>query len=135
VEFITQLQQIHRSTPVNVIIDYLWGHTAEMILSALKGKGSFTPRTRFVSIGAMTGDLIQLSAEVLRSVDLQLSGSGLGSWTRQQVGLLFSGILPEMFQLAADGRLKIETVQVPLQDIGQLWDVDVPDGRRVVVRI
>jgi len=134
-EFITQLQQIHRATPIHVIIDYLWGHTAEMILASLKGNGSFTPRTRFVSVGAMTGDTIQLSAAVLRSVDLQLSGSGLGSWTKQQVRALFSGILPEMFQLAAEGKLKVETVPVALQDIGELWDVDVPDGRRVVVMI
>ena len=134
-EFITQLQQIHRATPFNVIIDYLWGHTAEMILASLKGKGTFTPRTRFVSVGAMTGDQIQLSAQVLRSADIQLSGSGLGSWTKQQVHTLLSGILPEMFQLATDGKLKIETVEVGIQDIEKLWDMDVPGGRRLVVRI
>jgi len=134
-EFITQLQQIHRVTPFNVIIDYLWGHTAEMILASLKGKGTFTPRTRFVSVGAMTGDQIQLSAQVLRSADIQLSGSGLGSWTKQQVHTLLSGILPEMFQLATDGKLKIETVEVGIQDIEKLWDMEVPGGRRLVVRI
>ena len=134
-EFITQIQQIHRATPINVIIDYLWGHTAEMILASLKGKGTFTPRTRFVSVGAMTGDQIQLSAQVLRSADIQLSGSGLGSWTKQQVHTLLSGILPEMFQLATDGKLKIETVEVGIQDIEKLWDIDVPGGRRLVVRI
>lgn len=133
--FLDQLQQIHRATPINVIIDYLWGHTAEMILASLSGKGSFTQRTRFVSVGAMTGDLIRLSAAHLRSVDLQLSGSGLGSWTRSQVGLLISEILPEMFQLAADGKLSVETMAVALPDIDKLWDVDVPDGKRLVVRI
>lgn len=133
--FTMRLQQIHRSTPVNVVIDYLWGHTAELILASLKGRGSFTQRTRFVSVGAVTGDLIQLSAANLRSIDLQLSGSGLGSWTKNQVALLFSEILPEMFQLAADGKLKVETTAVPLADIEKLWDVDVPDGRRLVIRI
>jgi len=48
-EFVARLRQLHQGTPINVIIDYLWGRTAEMILSALKGDGSFTPRTRFVS--------------------------------------------------------------------------------------
>ena len=93
-KFTARLSAIHRTTPINVIIDYLWGHTAEMILAALKGNGSFTPRTRFVSVGAMTGDEMRLSAENLRSIDLQLSGSGLGSWTKQQVRVLFSEILP-----------------------------------------
>ena len=134
-QFTSGLQQIHQDTPINVIIDYLWGHTAEMILASLKGTGSFTPRTRFVSVGSVTGDLIRLSAANLRSVDLQLSGSGLGSWTKSQVRTLFTGILPEMFQLAVDGKLKIETVNVALRDIEKLWDADVPDGKRLVVQI
>jgi NADPH:quinone reductase-like Zn-dependent oxidoreductase len=133
--FTSQLRQIHQTTPINVIIDYLWGHTAEMILGALKGDGGFGARTRLVSVGSITGDLIQLSAATLRSVDLQLSGSGLGSWTRGQVKILLTEILPEMFQLAADGKLVLETVKVGLKDIETLWDAVVPDGKRVVVQI
>ncbi|MDP9077858.1 MAG: zinc-binding alcohol dehydrogenase family protein [Bacteroidota bacterium] len=134
-QFIAQLKETHAVTPIDVIIDYLWGHTAEMILQSLMGKGSFTHKTRFVSVGSMTGDLIQLSAANLRSVDLQLTGSGLGSWPKEQVHKLFSEILPEMFQLAADGKLKVETTEVKLEDIAELWDLDVPDGRRLVVTI
>ena len=132
---VSQIKNIHNSTPIDVIIDYLWGHTAELILSALKGQGSFTHKTRFVSIGAVTGDIIQLSAENLRSVDLQLSGSGLGSWTKDQVQRLFDEILPEMFQLAANKKLKVDTINVKLKDIEQLWNMDVPDGKRLVVVI
>ena len=134
-ELIAALRQLHRITPINVVIDYLWGHVAEMILAAIKGDGLVSGRTRFVSVGAMTGDLIQLSAANLRGTDLVLSGSGLGSWTRGQIGLLFSEILPEMFQLAADGKLKVGTTPVRLRDIEKLWEVDVPDGGRLVVRI
>jgi NADPH:quinone reductase-like Zn-dependent oxidoreductase len=134
-QFTARLQQIHQNTPLNVIIDYLWGHTAELILASVKGAGSFTPRTRFVSVGSVSGDLIQLSAANLRSVDIQLSGSGLGSWTKSQVSTLFTEILPEMFQLADDGKLKIGTVKVALRDIEKLWDTDVPDGKRLVVQI
>ncbi|HVU58290.1 MAG TPA: zinc-binding alcohol dehydrogenase family protein [Puia sp.] len=134
-QFIEHLFQIHQRASINVVIDYLWGHTAEMILTSLKGKGSFTPHMRFVSVGAMTGDTIQLSAANLRSADLQLLGSGLGSWTKQQVRAFFTDILPEMFRLAAEGRLKAGTVEVALGDIEKLWDVEVPGGRRLVVRI
>jgi NADPH:quinone reductase-like Zn-dependent oxidoreductase len=133
--FIDALQRIHRVTPINVVIDYLWGHTAEMILASLKGKGSFGARTRFVSVGAMTGDLIQLSAANLRSIDLQLSGSGLGSWTRGQVGILFSEILPAMFRLADEGKLIVSTVGVALSEIENVWAVEVSDGKRLVVRV
>jgi hypothetical protein len=129
------LQVIHAATPIDVIIDYLWGQTAECILASLKGRGSFTHKTRFVSVGAMTGDIIQLSAANLRSVDLQLTGSGLGSWSKDQVRKLFTEILPEMFQLAAEGVLVVETIEVKLKDIAELWNLDVPDGRRLVITI
>jgi NADPH:quinone reductase-like Zn-dependent oxidoreductase len=134
-EYIARLKETHLNTPIDIIVDYLWGHTAELILESLKCKGSFTHKTRFVSVGAMTGDLIQLSAENIRSVDLQLTGSGLGSWSVEQVGELFAEILPEMFQLAADGALIVETEQVQLKDIAKLWNLEVPGGRRLVVTI
>ncbi len=134
-KFISQIKEVHNTTPIDVIIDYLWEHSAEMILTALKGKGAFTHRVRFISVGSMTGDKIQLSAEILRSCDLQLSGSGLGSWTRDEMRKLFVEILPEMLQLAADGKLKVEIVKVNLKDIEKLWDMNVPDGQRLVVMI
>ncbi|MCW3083488.1 MAG: zinc-binding alcohol dehydrogenase family protein [Bacteroidetes bacterium] len=134
-QFISKIKALHASTPVDVIIDYLWGHTAELIFSALKGKGGFTHKVRFVSVGSVTGDKIQLSAGILRSVDLRISGSGVGSWTREQMEKLFTHILPEAFQLAADGKLKIETVNVDLENIETLWQMNVQAGKRLVVII
>ncbi|MFT3702729.1 MAG: zinc-binding alcohol dehydrogenase family protein [Agriterribacter sp.] len=133
--FTARLKDIHASTPIDVVIDYLWGHTAELILASLKGDGSFTHKTTFVSIGAVTGDSIQLSAEILRSTDLHLSGSGLGSWTKDEMKKLFTEILPEIFQLAADKKLKVDTVEVNLQDIEKLWEMEIQDGKRLVVII
>jgi NADPH:quinone reductase-like Zn-dependent oxidoreductase len=133
--FISQLKEIHKNTPIDIVLDYLWGHSAELILSILKGNGNFTPRTRYVSVGSMSGDIIQLSASILRSVDLQLSGSGLGSWTKEEVKLLFSEILPEMFLLASQNKIKVNIEKVNLADIEKMWNAEVPDGKRLVVWI
>lgn len=133
--FIYQLKEIHKSTPIDIVLDYLWGHSAELILSILKGNGNFTPKTRYVSVGSMSGDIIQLSASILRSVDLQLSGSGLGSWTKEEVKLLFSEILPEMFLLASQNKIKVNIEKVNLADIEKMWNAEVPDGKRLVVWI
>lgn len=133
--FISQLKQIHQNTPIDIVLDYLWGHSAELILFALKGNGNFTHKTRYVSVGSMSGDTIQLSAQILRSVDLQLSGSGLGSWTKDEVKLLFLEMLPEMFLLASQNKLKVNIEKVNLVDIEKMWDTDVPDGKRLVVLI
>jgi len=130
---VSQLREIHKITPIDIVIDYLWGHSAELILSILKGNGNFTHKTRYVSVGSMSGDTIQLSAQILRSVDLQLSGSGLGSWTKEEVKLLFSEILPEMFLLASKNILKVNTETVYLSDIEKMWNSEVPDGKRLVV--
>lgn len=119
--------------PIDVVIDYLWGHSASLILGSMKGKGNFSNRIRYVSVGSMTGDLIQVSAAGLRSVNLQLTGSGLGAWTREDVGNLFSEILPEMYQLAVSGGLSVKTTSVRLSDIAGLWNKEVPDGGRLVV--
>lgn len=132
---IWQLKEIHQNTPIDIVLDYLWGNAAELILKALKGNGSFTNKIRYVSVGSMAGDTIQLSAGILRSVDLQLSGSGLGSWTKDEVKLLFTEILPEMFLLAAQNMLKVNTEEVSIVDIETKWNTEVSDGKRLVVVI
>ena len=133
--FVTGLKEIHQHTPIDIVLDYLWGHTAALILETLKGTGAFTHRTRFVSVGSMTGDTIQLSSEILRSVNLQLSGSGLGSWTKEEMKQLIKEIIPEMFQLAALKKLKMDTKRMDLKDIERIWDTHLPSGERLVVVI
>ncbi|QSB28337.1 zinc-binding alcohol dehydrogenase family protein [Flavobacterium sp. CLA17] len=134
-EFIAEIKKIYSNTPIDIIIDYLWGPSAELILKSLKGDGSFTPKTRFVSVGSLSGDTIQLSSEILRSVDLQLSGSGFGSWTKKEMMQLITEILPEMFDLAVSKKLVIETVAVALKDIEKVWSETIPDGKRLVITI
>jgi len=130
-----RLTEIHRATPIDIVVDYLWGSSAEVILTTLKGNGAFTHRTRYVSIGSMQGDKIQLSSEILRSADIHLTGSGMGSWTRTEVKVLITEILPEMFKLAIDGKLYIETQTIPMQEIGNVWDIKIESGKRLVVLI
>lgn len=130
---VAQLKAIHLKSPIDIVLDYLWGHPAELILTALKGNGSFTTKVRYVTIGGMAGDTIQLSSGILRSVDLLLSGSGLGSWTKDEVRLLFTEILPEMFLLAVQNKLQVNIEITSLVDIEKAWNIEVPDGKRLVV--
>jgi NADPH:quinone reductase-like Zn-dependent oxidoreductase len=133
--FKAQVKNTHSHAPVDIIIDYLWGHTAEMILACLKGDGSFTNRIRYVSVGSVTGDHIRLSAANLRSVNLQLTGSGLGARPEQQLNRLFTEILPEMFQLAAEHKLTVQTITHEIGHIARLWDLNIPDGKRLVITV
>lgn len=129
----TAIKRQHNENPIDVVIDYLWGHSAELILNALKGQGGAAHRTRFITVGGMAGDTITLSSSILRSTDIQLSGSGLGSWSPEEVKALVSEILPEMFQLATQGKLVMDTVNVHLSEIETAWLRLVEGGKRLVV--
>jgi len=133
--FVSQIKDAHQQNPIDVVIDYLWGQSAVLILSALKGNGGFSHRTRYVTVGGMMNDTITLSSSILRGTDIQISGSGLGSWTRTEIKLLITEILPEMFQLAANGKLKIETINVDLKEIEKVWEMNIDGGKRLVVLI
>lgn len=133
--FVAQIKHKHEQGPIDVVIDYLWGGSAELILLALKGNGGFSPRTRYISVGGMAGDSINLSSSVLRGTDIQISGSGLGSWKPQEVQYLFTDILPETFQLATEGNLTMDMLPVELKDVENVWDMAVSGGKRLVVMI
>ncbi|MBV8327140.1 zinc-binding alcohol dehydrogenase family protein [Chryseobacterium sp.] len=134
-DFKKRIKEIHSESPIDIVIDYIWGHSVEMILSAFKGDGTFSHKTKLVTIGGMSGDTIQLSSQILRATDIQISGSGLGSWTEEESGRLFSEIIPEMFQAAAAGKIKIETEEADIENIEAVWNAEIPSGKRLVIRI
>ena len=134
-DFRQRIKEIHKETPIDIVLDYIWGHSVEMILSAFKGDGSFSHKTKLVNIGGMSGDTIQLSSQILRGTDIQISGSGLGSWTKEESAFLFSEIIPQMFQAAVDGKIKMETQEVDIKNIEAVWNAEIQSGKRLVIRI
>lgn len=135
--FIQELQEIHKETPIDLIVDYLWGQPIELVLKALKGGGlnNFTHKTRIVSVGSMAGETMNLASEILRSSAIEIVGSGFGSLSEKDLEKYDQEILPEMFQLAADGNLEIEIVPGKLQDIESLWERKIESGKRLVISI
>lgn len=134
-DFVAKIKEIHNETPIDIILDYLWGHSIEMLLYALKGNGTFSHKTRLVSVGGMSGDTIQLSSQILRGTDIQISGSGLGSWTKDETRMLFTEIIPEMFQAAVEGKIKIDTETAEIKDVESVWNTEIPAGKRLVLTI
>ena len=114
---------------VDVVLDYICGHSAELILGAARGHGSpeGERRLRYVQIGAISGDSISLKAEWLRSSGLELMGSGLGSLSA--AAILES--LRRMYDVAASTGLKIDIEAVPLAEVEAAWGRS-EGGRRLV---
>jgi NADPH:quinone reductase-like Zn-dependent oxidoreductase len=117
-------------TSVDVVLDYLWGPSAEAILTAAKGHGApeGEPRIRYVQIGSISGEAISLQGGTLRSSGVELMGSGLGSLSAAAI----VEALTRMFEAAASTGLKIETEAVPLSEVETAWGRRLESGRRMV---
>jgi NADPH:quinone reductase-like Zn-dependent oxidoreductase len=114
---------------VQVVLDYLWGPSAELMLKAAAGHGApeGEPRIRFVQIGSISGDTITLPGGVLRSGGIELLGSGLGSLSARQI--LQS--LRTMFAATAKVQFEIDIDRVPLAKVEEAW-ARKGDERRIV---
>lgn len=135
-DIVKKLQVLSTENPIDVVIDYTWGHPAELIFAGLKGGGAVhavTHRVRFVTVGGMAGDQLQVSSNMLRSSAIEILGSGLGSLSQEALQKFYSEVLPEMLQLSADGKLHIDVVTAPLKDVESAWTMDIPTGQRLVI--
>ena len=128
------IKEIHRQTPIDVVIDYLWGRPVELIIQAIQVEGEkINPRkVKIVTVGDMAGQNIALNSGDLRSADIELIGSGLGTYSPKDLMEFSTKILPDMFALAAKGKLKIEIQKEKLENIETAWNNDV-DGKRTVI--
>lgn len=132
---IKQLKEINNDSPIDIVIDYLWGHPIELIIRSLLSGGisQFNHPVRIVTVGDMAGENINLSSGILRSSSIEILGSGLGSFSQNDLKKFNSQILPEMFQLAADRKLIIETQVEKLAVIETVWNKDIEAGKRLVI--
>ncbi|MDE1997101.1 MAG: zinc-binding alcohol dehydrogenase family protein [Rhizobiaceae bacterium] len=112
---------------VDVVIDYLWGRSAERLLIAAAKFGRDAIPLRFVQIGSSSGADITLPSAVLRSSAIELMGSGIGSIAFDRlvcaVGELLKATTPAGFAIAAK--------PVPLSDVERAWPED-DSARRTV---
>ncbi len=116
---------------VDVVLDYLWGSPAELLLKALPDRGSQREGVpiRFVQIGSIAGQTITLPGAWLRQGGLQLMGSGLGSVPMPR---LLAGI-GEFFQTVVPAGLGVDFVERPLTDVSAAWQQG--GGSRIVLTL
>ncbi len=117
--------------PYDVVVDFLWGRTAELLIAHLLGRGNprTVHRTRYVSVGSMAGPTATLPSAALRGSGLELLGSGIGSVPLDQIGV----VLPQIWTLAEEGRLPMDLETVPLSEVASVWGREGESGRRIVL--
>jgi len=115
------------SEGIDVVVDYLWGASAESLLTSAAKVAADRP-LRFVQVGSTSGGEIKLPGAVLRSTPIELMGSGLGSVSFE--GLKAS--IAAVFQMAASGGLTIQTRRYPFAEFAAAW-AEKDSAARIVV--
>jgi len=114
---------------IDVILDYLWGDSAIAIMSTLAMTNT-EQRARFVSIGTSSGqESIHLPSSILRSSTIELVGSGDKSVSKADMLTAVRGV----FEMAAEGKLKMDTAEFALEDIEEAWNA--PLTPRPVIKV
>jgi NADPH:quinone reductase-like Zn-dependent oxidoreductase len=108
---------------IDVVIDYLWGRSAERLLTAA-AKAAERP-LRYVEIGAASGGEISLPGAILRSRAIVVMGSGIGSVSLDRL----VECIGELFAAANTAGFHLPTQAVALSELGDHWR---DGGERVV---
>lgn len=128
-EITQQIKKIYDQYPISIVVDYLWGKPAEMILSAL-GQIQLARPLKFITIGQMAGPDINISSQLFRSRDLALIGSGIGSFEPIEFEKYLQTELPKLFRYAAAGKLELDVNIFKLDEISEAWNAP---GRPVIL--
>jgi NADPH:quinone reductase-like Zn-dependent oxidoreductase len=115
---------------VDVVIDYLWGPSAERLMIAGAKAGRDAAPIRFVQVGSASAPNITLPSAALRSSAITLMGSGIGSIP---IGRFVSAI-GELLHATAPGGFEIRAKPVPLSEVEQAWPHD-DSARRTVFTV
>lgn len=102
---------------INVVVDYLWGKSAETIIAAIAKAAADTAPVRFIQVGNSSGSDIALPGAALRSSPIVLMGSGLKSVPMPR--LLAS--IKSVFEAFAPAGFTIKTRPVPLSEVAEAW--------------
>ncbi|MFM2486219.1 quinone oxidoreductase family protein [Celerinatantimonas yamalensis] len=114
---------------VDVVLDYLWGESAEALIAAAARFGPDGVPVRYVQIGSVSGGNINLPSAALRSSALQMMGSGMGSVAMPRL----LAVMAEVLAAAPAAGFQIATLNLPLAQVEQAWTMD--DTReRIVLR-
>jgi NADPH:quinone reductase-like Zn-dependent oxidoreductase len=117
------------SSGIDVVLDYLWGPSAEHLLIAGAQAAKEAIPIRFVQIGSASSPNVTLPGAVLRSSALQLMGSGLGSVSIDRLAKAIGALLIA----AAKHDFKVETQAIPLTQVETAWSME--GAERIVFAI
>jgi NADPH:quinone reductase-like Zn-dependent oxidoreductase len=120
---------LDRILQADVVIDYLWGRpAAELMTGFARGRHDSAQPLAWVQIGSMAGAEADIPSAALRSMPLQIVGSGIGSVSVADMLAEF----PELVGEIARGSLRTQARAARLGDVERVWQ-EPENGQRVVL--
>jgi NADPH:quinone reductase-like Zn-dependent oxidoreductase len=112
---------------VSVVLDYLWGPSAEHLLIAAAKAGEEAVPIRFIQVGSASASTITLPSAVLRSSAVELKGSGVNSIPVHRL----IGAIDELFKATVEADFEVATRSIALADVQNAWSMDDSTTRTV----
>lgn len=113
----------------DVVIDFLWGHPTEVLLSTFipTELGFPTRRIRYIQTGEKAGSHISIPGSVFRTSGLEMMGIGVLSHE-----VVFEE-MKNIWSRMKEGKFYMEIERVPLSDIAEAWQRNDLEGKRLVI--
>lgn len=102
---------------IDIVLDYLWGQSAERLIIAGAKAGKDAAPIRFVNIGSVSASDITLPSAALRSSAITLMGSGIGSIPVDRI----VKCIDDLMKATVPGGFAIETKAFPLSEVENVW--------------
>jgi NADPH:quinone reductase-like Zn-dependent oxidoreductase len=114
---------------INVVVDFLWGHPAELLINTFIPKeAGFARRTiRYLQTGEKAGSHLSLPAAALRTSGLILMG--IGMIPMETLG----EEMTHVWNWIREDKFYMEIERVPLAEIATAWQQDNLAGKRLVI--
>jgi NADPH:quinone reductase-like Zn-dependent oxidoreductase len=114
---------------VDVVLDYLWGMSAEVLMIAAAKTAPEGVPIRYIEIGSVSGQNVTLPSAALRASALQLMGSGLSSVPLPRLLEAVKGVLQAAHSAGFQSAMRV----MPLANVAQAWTADDSGSRIVLV--
>jgi NADPH:quinone reductase-like Zn-dependent oxidoreductase len=116
--------QVDRAADVDVVIDYVWGEpSAKAMMTMLTARSDRSVPLTWIQIGSVAGASAPIMSVALRSAQLQIVGSGIGSVSARG----FIAELPTLVTALAEGAIEVNARPVSLSDVSQAWTLETDD--------
>jgi NADPH:quinone reductase-like Zn-dependent oxidoreductase len=126
-EFKEELDRHLNGSGIDIVVDYLWGSSAELLLGAVATLGGNRTPTQYIQVGGMSGPTITLPSAVLRSSTIEIKGSGLKSVPTH----CFINAIDSLFRATVSTKFEISTQSVRLSDVKEAWSTNSSKARTV----